>query len=107
MHHALGNTIGKLANGIVDTPVLTAAKSNLRNENPLVIGIATNDGLSTSLENIGKLISRKNIYFIPFRQDNPITKPHSLMFEPNYILNTVLEALNGMQIQPILLWFHK
>ena len=79
MHHALGNTIGKLANGIVDTPVLTAAKSNLRNENPLVI------------------------YFIPFRQDNPITKPHSLMFEPNYILNTVLEALNGMQIQPILL----
>ena len=73
------------------------------NENPLVIGIATNDGLSTSLENIGKLISRKNIYFIPFRQDNPITKPHSLMFEPNYILNTVLEALNGMQIQPILL----
>ena len=103
MHHALENTIGKLANGIVDTPVLTAAKSNLRNENPLVIGIATNDGLSTSLENIGKLISRKNIYFIPFRQDNPITKPHSLMFEPNYILNTVLEALNGMQVQPILL----
>ena len=103
MHHVLGNTIGKLANGITDTPVLAATKSHLRNENPLVIGIATNDGLSTSLENIGKLINRKNIYFIPFRQDNPITKPYSLVFEPKYNLNTVVEALNGNQIQPILL----
>lgn len=103
MHHAHGNTIGKLANGITDTPVLTAAKSHLRNENPLIIGIATNDGLSTSLENIGKLINRKNIYFIPFRQDNPITKPHSLVFEPKYILNTVLEALDTHQIQPMLI----
>lgn len=103
MHHVHGNTIGKLANGITDTPVLTAAKSHLRNEKPLVIGIATNDGLSTSLENIGKLINRKNMYFIPFRQDNPITKPYSLVFEPKYILKTVLEALNGIQIQPILL----
>ena len=103
MHHVLGNTIGKLANGIADTPVVTAAKSHLRNENPLVIGIATNDGLSTSLENIGKLINSKNIYIVPFRQDNPITKPRSLVFEPNYILNTVVEALNGNQIQPMLL----
>ena len=103
MRHAHGNTIGKLANGITDTPVLTAAKSHLRNENPLIIGIATNDGLSTSLENIGKLINRKNIYFIPFRQDNPITKPHSLVFEPKYILNTVLEALDTHQIQPMLI----
>lgn len=92
-----------MANGIADTPVVTAAKSHLRNENPLVIGIATNDGLSTSFENIGKLINRKNIYLIPFRQDNPITKPRSLVFEPNYILNTVVEALNGNQIQPMLL----
>lgn len=92
-----------MANGITDTPVLTAAKSNLRNEKPLVIGIATNDGLSTSLENIGKLISRKNIYFIPFRQDNPITKPYSLVFEPKYILDTILKAIEGEQIQPIIL----
>lgn len=92
-----------MANGITDTPVLTAAKSHLRNEKPLVIGIATNDGLSTSLENIGKLINRKNMYFIPFRQDNPITKPYSLVFEPKYILNTVLKALEKEQIQPIIL----
>ncbi len=92
-----------MANGITDTPVLTAAKSHLRNEKPLVIGIATNDGLSTSLENIGKLISRKNIYFIPFRQDNPITKPYSLVFEPKYILDTILKAIEGEQIQPIIL----
>lgn len=68
-----------------------------------MIGIATNDGLSASLENIGKLINRKNIYFIPFRQDNPITKPYSLVFEPKYILKTVVEALDSKQIQPILL----
>lgn len=92
-----------MANGITDTPVLTAAKSHLRNEKPLIIGIATNDGLSTSLENIGKLISRKNIYFIPFRQDNPITKPYSLVFEPKYILDTILKAIEGEQIQPIIL----
>lgn len=92
-----------MANGISDTPVLTSAKSHLRSEIPLVMGIATNDGLSASLENIGKLINRKNIYFIPFRQDNPITKPYSLVFEPKYILKTVLEALNNKQIQPILL----
>ena len=68
-----------------------------------MIGIATNDGLSASLENIGKLINRKNIYFIPFRQDNQITKPYSLVFEPKYILKTVVEALDSKQIQPILL----
>ena len=68
-----------------------------------MIGIATNDGLSASLENIGKLINRKNIYFIHFRQDNPITKPYSLVFEPKYILKTVVEALDSKQIQPILL----
>lgn len=68
-----------------------------------MIGIATNDGLSASLENIGKLINRKNMYFIPFRQDNPITKPYSLVFEPKYILKTVVEALDSKQIQPILL----
>ncbi len=92
-----------MANGITDTPVLMAAKSHLRNENPVVIGISTNDGLSGSAENIGKLLNRKHVYFIPFRQDNPITKPRSLVFDPKYILDTILKALEGEQIQPILL----
>ena len=92
-----------MANGITDTPVLMAVKSHLRNENPLVIGISTNDGLSGSGENIGKLLNRKHIYFIPFRQDNPITKPRSLVFDPKYILDTILKAQEREQIQPILL----
>ena len=98
-----GNTIGKLSNGITDTPVLTAAKSHLRNERPLVIGISTNDGLSGSAENIGRLLNRNNYFFIPFRQDNPITKPRSVVFEPRYIKKTLEYALNREQIQPILL----
>lgn len=98
-----GNTLGKMANGITDTPVLMAAKSHLRNENPLVIAISTNDGLSGSAENIGKLLNRKHLYFVPFRQDNPITKPRSLVFDPNYIVDTVKNALNKEQIQPMLL----
>lgn len=98
-----GNTMGKMANGITDTPVLMAAKSHLRNENPLVIAISTNDGLSGSAESIGKLLNRKHLYFVPFRQDNPITKPRSLVFDPNYIVDTVKKALDREQIQPMLL----
>ncbi|MDR0978916.1 MAG: dipicolinate synthase subunit B [Lachnospiraceae bacterium] len=98
-----GNTIGKLAHGITDTPVLMAAKSHLRNENPLVIAISTNDGLAGSAENIGKLLNKKHTFFIPFRQDNPITKPRSLVFDANYILDTILKAVNNEQIQPIIL----
>lgn len=98
-----GNTLGKMANGITDTPVLMAAKSHLRNENPLVIAISTNDGLSGSAESIGKLLNRKHLYFVPFRQDNPITKPRSLVFDSNYIVDTVKKALDREQIQPILL----
>jgi len=101
--HVHGNTISKLANDIIDTPVLMAAKSHLRNNNPLVISVSTNDGLSACLENIGKLIVRKNIYFVPFRQDNPITKPNSLVFDTSYICKTLENALDGEQIQPILL----
>lgn len=98
-----GNTIAKLANGIIDTPATMAAKSHLRNGNPLVIAISTNDGLSGSAENIGKLLNRNNYYFVPFKQDNPITKPRSLVFDPNYIIKTLEEALDKKQIQPILL----
>lgn len=98
-----GNTIAKLSNGITDTPVLMAAKSHLRNNNPLVIAIATDDGLSGSAENIGKLLNRNNYFFVPFRQDNPITKPRSIVFDPKYIKKTIEYALDKEQIQPILL----
>ncbi len=98
-----GNTLAKLVNGITDTPVLMAAKSSLRNGNSLVIGISTNDGLSNNAMNIGKLLNTKNIYFIPFRQDNPITKPNSLVFDSTYIVETIKNALEKKQVQPILL----
>lgn len=98
-----GNTIGKLANGITDTPATMATKSHLRNSNPVVIAVSTNDGLSGSAENIGKLLNRTNYYFVPFRQDNPITKPRSLVFDPKYIVPTLESALDREQIQPILL----
>ena len=98
-----GNTMAKLSNGIVDTPVLMAAKSHLRNGNPLIIAPSTNDGLSNSAENIGKLLNRKNFFFVPFRQDNPITKPRSIVFDAKYIKKTLEYALEGEQVQPILL----
>lgn len=98
-----GNTLAKIANGIADTPAIVAVKSNIRNENNIVIGIATNDALAGNAINIGKLLNRKKFYFIPFRQDNPITKPYSLVFDPEYLIPTIEYALNSQQIQPILL----
>ena len=97
-----GNTIAKLANGITDTPVLMAAKSHLRNNNPVVLAISTNDGLSGSAENIGKLLNRNNYYFVPFKQDNPITKPRSLVADFKYLIPTIELALDREQIEPIL-----
>ena len=79
-----------------------AVKSHLRNGNPVVIAISTNDGLSGSAENIGKLLNRNNYFFVPFRQDNPITKPRSLVFDSNLIVNTLEHALDREQIEPIL-----
>ena len=98
-----GNTLAKLAQGISDTPVLLAAKANLRNGNNVLIGISTNDGLSGNAENLGKLLNRKNYYFIPFKQDNPITKPRSLVFDVNYLISALESAFENEQIQPILL----
>jgi len=97
-----GNTIAKLANNIVDTPVTMAIKSHLRNEKPVVIAISTNDGLAGSAENIGKLLNRKHYFVVPFKQDNPITKPRSLVFDDKYIIKTVQEAFENRQIQPVL-----
>ena len=98
-----GNTIAKLACDIIDTPATMAAKSHLRNNRPLVIAPSTNNGLSGNAENIGKLLNRKNYYFVPFKQDNPITKPRSIVFDPEYIIKTLEYALNKQQISPILL----
>jgi dipicolinate synthase subunit B len=98
-----GNTISKLANDIIDTPVTMAVKSHLRNNRPVVIGISTNNALSGAAENIGKLLNRKNYFFIPFKQDNPITKPNSIVFDPTYIKRTLEYALDKEQIQPIIL----
>lgn len=97
-----GNTLAKLANGITDGTVLMAIKSHIRNNKPVVIGISTNDGLGSTLENIGKVINTKNFYFVPFRQDDCEKKPKSLVLDYNYIIDTVNQAINGKQIQPII-----
>ena len=100
---ATGNTMAKLANDIIDNSATMAVKSHLRKEKPVVIAISTNNGLSGAGENIGKLLNRKHYYFVPFRQDNPITKPRSVVFDPSYLIKTIEYALEGEQIQPILL----
>ena len=100
---ATGNTMAKLANDIIDGPATMAVKSHLRRERPVVIAISTNNGLSGAGENIGKLLNRKHYYFVPFKQDNPITKPRSIVFDPSYLVKTIEYALEGEQIQPILL----
>lgn len=102
MHHVHGNTLAKLANGITDTPAIMATKSHLRNNRPVVLAISTNDGLSGSAENIGKLLNRNQYFFVPFSQDNPITKPRSLVFHPDLITKTLESALDKEQLQPIL-----
>ncbi len=100
---ASGNTMSKLASDIIDTPATMAVKSHLRNNLPVVIAPSTNNGLGANMASIAALINRKNYYFVPFRQDNPITKPRSIVFDPEYILKTTELALDGEQIEPILL----
>jgi len=100
---ATGNTIAKLAAGITDSAVTMAAKAHLRNGRPVVIAMASNDGLSAGAKNIGELLVRKNYYFVPFGQDSAILKPCSLMADFEKIPETVDAALRGEQIQPILL----
>ena len=100
---ATGNVIAKLANDITDNTVTVAVKSHLRREKPVAIAISTVNGLSDAGENIGKLLNTRNYYFVPFMQDNPITKPRSLSFEPRYLIKTIEYALDGEQIQPMLL----
>jgi dipicolinate synthase subunit B len=97
-----GNTLSKLANGISDTPVLMAAKSHLRNNKPLVISLSTNDALGMNLKNIGILLNTKNIYFVPFGQDNYRTKPNSMIAHVDLLPDTIEMALQYKQIQPVI-----
>lgn len=97
-----GNTLAKIANGITDTPVCMAYKAHLRNGKPVVIAISTNDGLGANGKNLGLLLDKKNVYFVPFSQDDPIKKPTSIIAHYDMIIPTILEALKGRQIQPIL-----
>ena len=97
-----GCTMSKLADGATDTPVLMMAKELFRNDKPVVIGIATNDGLGISAKSLGVLLSTKHIYFTPFGQDNPIDKPNSLVAKFDLMIPSVQKALNSKQLQPIL-----
>lgn len=98
-----GNTLGKLAAGITDTSVTMAAKAHLRNGRPLLIALSTNDGLAASAANIGALLARKYIYFVPFGQDDPEKKPASLVADFSQVPDAALAALEGRQLQPLLL----
>ena len=98
-----GNTIAKLANAITDTPVTMACKAHLRNNRPVILSISTNDGLGANAKNIGLLLNMKNIFMVPFGQDNPTLKPNSLLSKNELILKTIIEALKGKQIQPLLI----
>ena len=98
-----GNTLAKLAHSMADTPVTMAAKSHLRNGRPVLIAVSTNDGLAGAAENIGKLLSRKHYYMVPFGQDDPVGKPASLVAHFEKIPQALEAALEGRQMQPILI----
>jgi dipicolinate synthase subunit B len=96
-----GNTLAKIANGITDTAVSMAAKAHLRSNRPLVLALASNDALSSNLKNIGTLLQRKSVYFVPMEQDEPIEKPHSLIADFELLPGTLLSALEGKQYQRV------
>lgn len=98
-----GNTLAKLSCGICDTPVTLAAKAHMRNERPLVIALASNDGLLGNAENFGRILARKNVYFVPLRQDDAKAKPRSLVCDFSKLGETMEKAKIGLQIQPILI----
>ena len=98
-----GNSIAKLAYGITDTSVTMAAKAHLRNERPLILAPSTNDGLGANAKNLGLLLNTKNVYFVPFGQDDPIKKHKSIISDFSLIPQTIDEALKGNQLQPLLI----
>lgn len=97
-----GNTLAKLSQGITDTPVLMAAKGHLRNQKPLVISLASNDALGMNFKNIGILLNCKDIYFVPFYQDDYQKKPNSMIAKTSLVIDTIEAALKHQQIQPII-----
>ena len=97
-----GNSLGKLACGIIDTPVIMAAKSHLRNGGPVLLAVSTNDALAMCAKNIGTLLACRNFYFVPFRQDSPEKKPASLVARFDLIFESACAALEGRQLQPLL-----
>lgn len=98
-----GNTLAKMASGITDTSVTMAAKAHLRSDRPLVLALASNDALSANLKNIGTLLCRKNVYFVPMRQDDPERKPHSLVADFTLLSQTLAQAMKGRQLRPLFL----
>lgn len=98
-----GNTLAKIAQAVTDTPVTMAAKAQLRNERPVLIAVSTNDGLSANAKNLGILLNTRHIFFVPFRQDNYILKSNSLVAEMALITDAARSALQGKQLQPIIL----
>lgn len=102
-----GNSISKFANAMTDSPVLMAAKATLRNQKPVVLGISTNDALGINGVNIMRLMATKNIYFIPFGQDDPIKKPNSMVARMPMLYETIEAALMGKQLQPVLVERYK
>lgn len=98
-----GNTLGKLAAGITDTAVTMAVKAHLRNRRPVVLAVSTNDGLGAGAQNIGALLNRRNMYFVPYRQDDPFGKEASLVADFTRVEDTLTAALQGRQLQPIIL----
>ncbi len=98
-----GNTLAKIANGITDTSVTMAVKAHIRNGRPVLLGVSTNDALGNSARNIGALLNYKNIYFVPFEQDDYLGKPNSLVASFDEIIPAAEAALDGIQLQPLLL----
>ena len=98
-----GNTLAKLANGITDSAVTMAAKAHLRQDRPLLIALCTNDGMSQNLQNIGRLLTRKSVYFLPMRQDDPQKKPHSLVADLTLLPEAFDAMTKGKQLRPLFL----
>lgn len=98
-----GNTLAKLCAGVTDTPVLMAAKAHVRNDRPLAIAVSTNDALGAAARNIGELMNRRNLYFVPFRQDDYEKKPRSMVACMDLIESALDWAMQGVQVQPMVL----
>ncbi|PLT34161.1 dipicolinate synthase subunit B [Bacillus sp. V5-8f] len=102
-----GGSMSKMANALTDSPVLMAAKATMRNHRPVVLGISTNDALGLNGVNLMRLMAAKDIYFVPYGQDDPEGKPNSMVARMSMIRDTIIYALNGQQIQPVIVERYK